>query len=218
MSRTTHSKSESVVTSASLLDDVKSLTEKVAALLGPAAQLTQTQVRRSTKLRKGGEGVFPEIVALSEQLGVVVPSHPTKAMVEKMNLAQSLVPLQKELAKLTKHVSDALFLAHAQSWAGAGAHYTMLRHLSKTDGDLARGLLPVAQFFAARSAAVTAEAKEKRGGARKGTKKPKAPPSSDAAAKDAGTPGALPAPPSGTPSSDAASSVTTPANGAAAAH
>ena len=64
-----------------------------------------------------------------------------------------------------------MFQAQSESWTGATAHYTMLRRLAKMDGSIATTLQPVVQFFSARSAAVTEEAKESRGGARKGSAK-----------------------------------------------
>jgi hypothetical protein len=215
MSRTTHSQSEAVVTSADLLADAKALCDKITAMVGPAAKLTQADYRRSTKLRKGGQGALPTIVALAEQTGLVVPSHPTKTIVEKMDLAESLVPLHKQLVIATKQIGDALFLAQSQSWSGATVHYTMLRRLAKKDGDLARALAPVIQFFAARSTAVQAEEKAKRGGARKGTKKPKASlPPADAARNPAESGGAA-AQTQGTPASTGTSPPAASTNGAA---
>jgi hypothetical protein len=78
------------------------------------------------------------------------------------------------LVTATKHVADAIFQAQSQSWAGATMHYSMLRRLAKTDGNVAQALQPVTEFFAARSTAATEEAKASRGGARKGTAKAKA--------------------------------------------
>ncbi|HEY2516728.1 MAG TPA: hypothetical protein VGI39_37920 [Polyangiaceae bacterium] len=170
MTRTKH-KAEASVTSSDLLDDAKALAAKVTALVGPAPALTLADVRRSTKLRKGGEKVIPTLTTLSEQAGIVVPSHPTDTMKQKMDLAESLVPLHKLLVVLTKQISDVLFLAQSDSWDAATVHYAVLRRLAQKNGDIARALAPVTQFFAARSAAVTAEEKAKRGGARKGSKK-----------------------------------------------
>ena len=185
MTRTTH-KAETTVTSAEVLDDVKTLVAKVTALVGPAPALTLADVRRSTKLRKGGEKVIPILATLSEQAGLVVPSHPTDTMKQKMDLAEELVPIHKLMVVLTKHLSDALFLAQSQSWGAATVHYSVLRRLAQYNGDLTRALAPVTQFFAARSTAVAAEEKAKRGGARKGSKKKVT--SSDAPGPDANAP------------------------------
>ncbi|HEY2515664.1 MAG TPA: hypothetical protein VGI39_32570 [Polyangiaceae bacterium] len=150
MTRTTHD-AEAAVTSSDVLDDAKALVTKVTALVGPAPALTLADVRRSTKLRKGGEKVIPTLATLSEQAGLVVPSHPTDTMQQKMDLAESLVPLHKVLVVLTKQVADVLFLAQSESWDAATVHYSVLRRLAQKNGDLARALAPVTQFFAVRS-------------------------------------------------------------------
>jgi hypothetical protein len=108
----------SAVTSTSLLDDAKALGEKITALVGPAPALTKTDVQRSVKLRKGGAKVAKTVASLSAKLGLVVPSHPTSTIIEKIDLAESLVGLHQELVTATKHVADAMFLAQSQGWAG----------------------------------------------------------------------------------------------------
>ena len=153
MSHSTHSKT-AAVTNSDVLDDAKALSEKITALVGPPPALTKADIQRSAKLRKGGATVVQTIAALSDKFGLVVPSQPTATLVEKINQAQSLVALHQELVTATKHVADTIFQAQSQSWAGATAHYTMLRRLGKMDGSVAKALQPVTQFFAARSAAV----------------------------------------------------------------
>jgi len=164
-----HSKAAAAVTSSNVLDDAKALSEKITTLVGPAPVLTKGDVQRSAKLRKGGASVAQTVAALSDKIGLVVPSQPTATIVAKVNQAQSLVALHQELVTATKHVADAMFLAQSQAWAGATQHYSMLRRLSKSDGSIGKVLQPVTQFFAARSTAVEQEAKDSRGGARKGT-------------------------------------------------
>jgi hypothetical protein len=168
MSHSTHTKA-AAVTGPGVLLDAKALGEKIAALVGPAPALTKADIQRSAKLRKGGATVVKAVTTLSDNIGLVVPSHPTATLVEKVNQAESLVALHQELVAATKHVADAMFQAQSQSWAGATVHYSVLRRLGKKDGSVAKKLLPVTQFFAARSAAVTEEAKASRGGARKGS-------------------------------------------------
>jgi hypothetical protein len=167
-------KKAATVTSSDVLADAKALSEKISALVGPAPALTQADIQRSAKLRKGGAKVVQTIAALSDKVGLVVPSQSTATMVAKINQAQSLVALRQELVAATKHVSDAMFQAQSESWAGATMHYTMLRRLSKADGSISTTLQPVVQFFAARSTAAAEEAKESRGGARKNSAKAKA--------------------------------------------
>jgi hypothetical protein len=212
VSHSTHSKT-AAVTNADVLADAKALSEKITALVGAPPALTKTDVSRSAKLRKGGAAVVQTLAALSDKVGLVVPSQPTAPLVEKVNQAQSLVALHQELVTATKHVADTMFLAQSQSWAGATVHYSMLRRLGKTDGSVSKALEPVTQFFAARSASVKEEAKTKRGGARKGSAEAKA----NLAAKraeEAQAPEASNAPTAtGAPSSPPAT--TTPSNGAA---
>jgi hypothetical protein len=162
------------VNSTNVLEDAKALTQKVTALVGPAPALTKTDIQRSTKLRKGGASMVKTIAALSDKFGLVVPSQPTATLVTKINKAEDLVALQKELVTLTKHVSDAVFQAQSESWAGTSLHYSMLRRLAKMDGSVGKALQPVSQFFAARSASVKEEQKAARGGARKDSAKAKA--------------------------------------------
>ena len=172
MSHSTHSKA--AVTSSDVLGDAKALAEKISALVGPAPALTKADVQRSAKLRKGGRTIVKTVTALSDKLGLVIPSYPTATLVEKVDQAESLVALHQELVTATKHVADAMFRAQSESWAGATAHYTMLRRLGRADGSINTTLQPAIQFFASRSAAVQDGAKESRGGARKGTAKAKA--------------------------------------------
>ena len=171
VSHSTHTKAAHAVSSSNVLEEAKALQEKITTLVGPAPALTKADIQRSAKLRKGGAAVVKAVAALSDKFGLVVPSQPTLTMVEKINQAESLVALHQELVAATKHVADVMFQAQSQSWAGATAHYSMLRRLSKSDGNVAKTLQPVTQFFAARSTAVTEEAKESRGGARKGSAK-----------------------------------------------
>jgi hypothetical protein len=157
-----------------LLDDAKALGEKITAVVGTAPALTQADIQRSAKLRKGGAAVVQAVAAISDKFGLVVPSLSTATMVDQIDQAEALVALHKELVSAAKHVSDVIFLAQSKSWNGATTHYSMLRRLARTDGDVAKTLLPVVQFFAARSTAVEEDAKASRGGARKGGEKAKA--------------------------------------------
>jgi hypothetical protein len=157
-----------------LVDDAKALGEKITAVVGPAPALTQSDIQRSVKLRKGGAPIVQAVAAMSDKFGLVVPSLSTATMVDQINQAEALIALHKELVSATKHVADVIFLAQSKSWNGATTHYSVLRRLARTDGEVAKTLLPVVQFFAARSDAVEKDAKASRGGARKGSEKAKA--------------------------------------------
>jgi hypothetical protein len=117
-------------------------------------------VRRSVKLRKGAEKIIPVISSLSEQYGLDLPSHPTSEVLTKLNQVQSLVPLQQKMLVALKQVNDAIFAAGSESWAGATVHYTTLKRLAQTNGDLEASLAPVREFFKQRSADVAAQEKQ----------------------------------------------------------
>jgi hypothetical protein len=144
------------------LDQAAKLVGEIAAIVGHAPKLTAKERARSQKLRKGGEPIIPTVATLSEKFGLTVASHRTTTMLEKAKRAESLIPLHKDLVMLTKQISDHIFAASSESWTAATVHYSMLKRLAKTDGDLQVALAPVEQFFKQRSAAVLAERKAAR--------------------------------------------------------
>jgi hypothetical protein len=159
MSKTTHPKSKDA--SSSAIDAVNNLVDQVTKLVGPAPALSVTDVRRSVKLRKGAEKVIPTITALSDQLGLTLPSTTSTATIlAKMKQAQDLVPLQKKMSSALKQIEDVIFGAGSESWEGATAHYTVLKRLAKTNGDLEANLAPVREFFAHRSTEIVTQEKE----------------------------------------------------------
>jgi hypothetical protein len=155
-------------------------------MAGPALALTAKQRQRAVRLRKGGEKVIPIITALSEQFGLDLPSHPTAAIKANVSKANELVAIHKQLVTATKQVSDAIFKAQSEGWDGATVHYTVLKRLAKSNGDLAEALTPVKEFFAQKSPAVV-EAEDAKRGHRKGVKEPKAPKTSPAEATTTAT-------------------------------
>jgi hypothetical protein len=160
MSHKSNPKSDDLGSNA--IDAVNNLVEQVTALVGPAPTLSVADVRRSTKLRKGGEAVIPTVAALSEQFGLNVPSHPTADMLAKLNQAQTLIPLQKKVTTALKQINDVIFAAQSGSWADATVHYSMLKRLSRTNGDLEAAIVPVREFFARRDPAIGTAEKEQR--------------------------------------------------------
>ncbi len=158
MSKTTHPKSEDA--SSSAIDAVNNLVDQVTALVGPAPALSAADVRRSAKLRKGAEKVIPTITALSDQYGLALPSSTTATILAKMKQAQDLVPLQKKMSSALKQIEDVIFAAGSESWAGATVHYSVLKRLAPSNGDLEANLAPVRQFFAQRSAEIVTQEKE----------------------------------------------------------
>jgi hypothetical protein len=139
------------------LEEARKLVEQVVALVGTVPALSPKDRTRSLKLRKGGETVIPTVTALSDQFGLSIVSHPTTTMVEGAKKAQSLIPLYKQLVQAAKQVADQMFTANSTSWSAATVHYTMLRRLAKTNGDLQEALVPVNQFFAQKKTKKDAE-------------------------------------------------------------
>jgi hypothetical protein len=144
------------------LDEATKLVGQVTKIIGTAPALSVKDRKRSPKLRKGGETVIPTVAALSDRFGLTVADHPTTTMVQSAKKAQSLIPLYKQLVLATKQVADQMFSANSESWGSATVHYTMLKRLAKTNGDLETALAPVEQFFAHRSPAVIADEKVKK--------------------------------------------------------
>jgi hypothetical protein len=153
-------------------DEVKSFLASITATAGPPLALTAKDKVRAVRLRKGGEKVIPTITALSQQFGINLPSHPISVITANVEQAKNLTAIQKQLVTATKQVSDAIFKAQSTSWEGATVHYSVLKRIGKTDGDLATALAPVTEFFAKKTPAVVKAEEEKRGH-RKGVKEPK---------------------------------------------
>jgi hypothetical protein len=172
MSRTIHPKETTTTSSAPAAIEVESLLASVAAVAGPAPALTSKDRKRSVKLRKGGEKVVPTILALSDRLGLSLPSHPTAAIQADLDKVKTLAPVHVGIVSAEKHLGDAIFQAQSRIWEGATVHYTVLKRLAKTDGDIANALAPVTQFFAQKSPGIV-KAEDAKRGHRKGVKEPK---------------------------------------------
>ncbi len=99
-------------------------------------------------------------MALSARVGLNIPSHPTSMIAEKMQKVKTLTPLHQDLIAAEKHVGDATFEAQSAGWDGATVHYSMLRRLAKTDGDLAKALAPVVDYFATKPRTAKADANQ----------------------------------------------------------
>jgi hypothetical protein len=205
MSRTVHPKETShpkETTSKSAIgsNEVKSFLDSITTIAGPAPALTTKDRQRTVRLRKGGEKVVPTILALSERIGLSIPSHPTATIQANLDKVKTLSPVHESLVSAEKHVGDTIFQAQSDAWDGATVHYTMLKRLSKTDGDIAKSLAPVTAFFAHKSPAVVEEEDVKRGH-RKGVKEPKASKTKTAATEEPTNAQAsvTPTPPASTP-------------------
>jgi hypothetical protein len=171
MSRSTHPK-DTTTNSATEPSQVKAFLDSITTIAGPAPALTSKDRKRSLKLRKGGEKVIPTLLAISDRIGLSVPSHPTSAIRANLDKVKALSPVHESVVSAQKHLGDAIFEAQSASWEGATTHYVMLRRLAKTDGDVANALAPVTEYFAKKSTAVVKAEEEKRGH-RKGVEEPK---------------------------------------------
>ncbi len=172
MSRTNHPKQDTKTNSGIESPEVKSFLDSITAIAGPALALTSKDRRRSLKLRKGGEKVVPTLLALSDRIGLNIPSHPTSAIQANLDKVKTLSPVHESVVSAEKHLGDAIFQAQSKIWEGATVHYSVLKRLGKSDGDIANALAPVTEFFAQKAPAVVKAEEEKRGH-RKGVKEPK---------------------------------------------
>src|SRR5271163_3790172 len=134
MSRTTHPKETKETTTTSSVTEpsqVNTFLESITTMAGPAPALTPKDRKRAVKLRKGGEKVVPTILALSNRIGLSVPSHPTAAIQANLDKVQALSPVHEGVVSAEKHLGDAIFQAQSAIWEGATVHYTMLKRLAK---------------------------------------------------------------------------------------
>ncbi len=172
MSRTNHPKEETTTSSATESPEVKSFLDSITTIAGPVPALTSKDRKRSVKLRKGGEKVVPTLLALSDRIGLSIPSYPTSAMQADLDKLKELSPLHEGVVSVEKHLGDAIFQAQSRVWEAATVHYTVLQRLARKDGDIANALAPVTEFFAHKAPSVVKGEEEKRGH-RKGVKEPK---------------------------------------------
>ncbi len=171
MSRTSHPK-DTTTSSATEPSEAKSFLDSITTIAGPVPALTSKDRKRSLKLRKGGEKVVPTLLALSDRIGLNIPSHPTSAIQANLDKVKTLSPVHESVVSAEKHLGDAIFQAQSKIWEGATVHYSVLKRLGKSDGDIANALAPVTEFFAQKAPAVVKAEEEKRGH-RKGVKEPK---------------------------------------------
>lgn len=202
MSHVAHPKKETTTSSAIDPNELKGFLQSIAAIAGPAPALTSKDRKRTSKLRKGIEKVIPTLLALSDRIGLQVPSHPTSAIQENLDKVKTLAPVHESVTSAEKHLGDAIFQAQSAVWEGATVHYTVLRRLARTNGDVANALAPVTEFFSHKQPAVVKAEGEKRGH-RKGVKGSKTS-STTTAAPTESTSAQAPAAPAAPPAAPAA--------------
>jgi hypothetical protein len=170
------------------------LLDEAIALFQDGTDLTSLDRKRIKKIRKGGEKIIPIVAQAAKQAGVNLPLAQVAPMEESLAEAQALVPLQAKLGLLQKRISDQSFTSDGGSWATATALYSVLRRLSKNNGQLATLLAPANEFFKSRGpAARAAHPRTKKGkealAQKKAAEAAAASPSSSSPSETAASPG-----------------------------
>jgi hypothetical protein len=129
----------------SQLDDTE------AKLGAQAPQLTAADKRRSVKFRKGAERIIPALATLLRSAGIDTTGLSVDQMTSDLQRAQTLQPLQARLQSMSKRVDDEVFTAQTSSLSTATSGYALLQHMSKRNGDIAKQLEPISDFFAYRN-------------------------------------------------------------------
>jgi hypothetical protein len=109
--------------------------------------LTVKDKKHMAKARKGSERYTPQLVALAREHGVNLASVPLEDIESTATEAAQLVPLQKQIDRLNTRVKTRMFDAQSSTWGGSSKLYSVLKRLSKDDGELASGLEPVEKYF-----------------------------------------------------------------------
>ena len=144
-------------TLAKQIEHAMSMVEKASEALPVAAPLSSDERRKMPKLRKGGEKFIPVLTALSSQNGISVPTHPTDAMVSRIEEAQILAPLRKRVAEVLKSIDDSILRAQGESWETATLLYSVLRPIARKNANVALALAPLEEFFSHRHKSVTSK-------------------------------------------------------------
>jgi hypothetical protein len=119
--------------------------------MGPADPVTSTQKRRTGKPRKGSEKALAQLAPIVKQYGLESASLSTDQMMSRHQLAQTLVPLQARLTKVSKRVDDDVFNAQTDAWDMGLQFYSLLRRRAKTDGSVEATIAPLAKSFSYRN-------------------------------------------------------------------
>jgi hypothetical protein len=128
--------------------ECNTLLDQVLGKLGDQAPLDADQVRRSTKMRKGGAEVIPKILALCLQHGVTsIGSLTTTEMSDELARGDALVQVGLRSALVQKKVKDAAMAAHGRSWQIGTTMYSALQRMANDDPELALGVQEVQSFF-----------------------------------------------------------------------
>jgi hypothetical protein len=128
--------------------ECNALLDRVLTLVGTQTSLDATQVRRSTKMRKGGAEVIAKILALCQQHGITqVGTLTTQEMSDELARGDALEQVGVHSGLVQKKVRESAMTAHGRSWQIGTTLYTTLQRMAKNDPELALGLQSVEEFF-----------------------------------------------------------------------
>jgi hypothetical protein len=132
----------------SAVADCTALLEQVLSKVGTQPPLSADEVRRATKMRKGGAEVIPKILALCQQQGITqIGSLTTKEMSEQLSRGDALVQVGLSSGLVQKKVRESAMSAHGRSWQIGTTMYKTLQRMAKDDPELALGIQPIEEFF-----------------------------------------------------------------------
>ncbi len=144
---TTETAATTAVTALPYLATCTTLLSQFDAAFPKTDPLTALDKKRTGKAKKGSERYASQLVALAKEFGVSLGSVPLDEIQDASAEAQQLVPLQKQMERMMARVKNRMFTVQATSWSGSTKLYTVLKRLSKDDGEIATGLAPVEQYF-----------------------------------------------------------------------
>ena len=86
-------------------------------------------------------------MALAKQYGVNLSLVPLDGISNASAEATALVPLQKRIEAMSARAKSRMFSLQSETWSGSSKLYSVLKRLSKDNGEIETGLAPVEQFF-----------------------------------------------------------------------
>jgi hypothetical protein len=130
------------------VQECNTLLDQVIAMVGTQPALSADQVRRATKMKKGGAEVIPKILALCQQHGVTkIGTLTTQEMSEQLQRGDALLQVGVRSALVQKKVKESAMSAHGRTWQIGTTMYKTLQRMAKDDPEIALGLQPVESFF-----------------------------------------------------------------------
>jgi hypothetical protein len=132
------------------VQECSALLTQVLGMIGEQAPLSTDEIRRSTKMRKGGAEVIPKILALCKQHGVTkIGSLTVEEMSDELKRGDALAQVGVSSSLVQKKVRESAMSAHGRSWQIGTTMYKTLKRMANDDPELALGLKSVEAFFKA---------------------------------------------------------------------